>query len=193
MRSGTRLGFRRSYGASPLHLSVHLLGFAIVGFALDRIFAGGDIGELLIWYLGFAIAHDLVFVPAYTGLDRLFRAIIGRLRLPTRSGVPVINHVRAPAVISALLLIIYFPLISGRSDEAYFALAGHHLTHYGRNWLLVTALLFLGSAIIYVSRVVRARRSAAPDIVGILQRRADPAPVCAQHDDGEEGDPVRVR
>ena len=57
----------------------HLVGFAIVAFALDRIFSGGDVKELLVWYLGFAIAHDLVFVPAYTGLDRLFRATIARL------------------------------------------------------------------------------------------------------------------
>lgn len=158
MRGGSRIGFRGRYGASALHLAAHLLGFAIVAFALDKIFSGGDVGELLLWYLGFAIAHDLIFVPAYTGLDRLFRAIIARLRLPTRSSVPVINHVRAPAVISGLLLIIYLPLISGRSEQGYFALAGHQLTDYGRNWLLVTALLFLGSALIYAARVVRAAR-----------------------------------
>ena len=157
MRRGLHLGFRRRYGASPLHLLAHLVGFAIVAFALDRIFSGGDVKELLIWYLGFAIAHDLVFVPAYTGLDRLFRATIARLPLPTRTGIPVINHVRAPAVISALLLIIYFPLISRRTDGWYFALSGHHLTHYLRNWLLITAVLFLGSGLIYAARVVRAR------------------------------------
>ncbi len=78
MRRGPRLGFARRYGASPLHLLAHLAGFAIVAFALDRIFSGGDAKVLIIWYLGFAIAHDLVFVPAYTGLDRLFRATIAR-------------------------------------------------------------------------------------------------------------------
>jgi hypothetical protein len=135
----------------------HLVGFAIVAFALDRIFSGGDVKVLLVWYLGFAIAHDLVFVPAYTGLDRLFRTIVGRLPVPTRTGPPVINHVRAPAVISALLLIIYFPLISGRSDGWFFDLSGHHLAHYLRNWLLITAVLFLGSGLIYAARVVRAR------------------------------------
>ena len=83
--------------------------------------------ELLIWYLGFAIAHDLVFVPAYTGLDRLFRATIARLPLRDRTGLPVINYVRAPAVISALLLIIYFPLISRRNEAWYFDLSGHYL------------------------------------------------------------------
>ena len=108
------------------------------------------------------VAHDLVFVPAYTGLDRLFRATLARLPLPSRTGLPVINHVRAPVVISALLLIIYFPLISGRSDGAYFAISGHHLTHYLRNWLLITAALFLASGLIYLGRVVRARVRLTP-------------------------------
>jgi hypothetical protein len=157
VRKGLRLGFRRRYGASPLHLGAHLVGFAIVAFALDRIFSGGDVKELLIWYLGFAIAHDLVFVPAYTGLDRLFRATLTRLPLRTRANLPVINHVRAPVVISALLLIIYFPLITRRNDGWYFAYSGHHVTHYLRNWLLITAVLFFGSALIYVARRIHAR------------------------------------
>jgi hypothetical protein len=157
MRRTLGLGFRRRYGESPLHLLAHLVGFAIVALALDRIFSGGDVKELLLWYLGFAIAHDLVFVPAYTGLDRLFRATIARLPLWTRRGIPITNHVRAPVVISGLLLIIYFPLISRRSGGWYFAMSGHHLTHYLRNWLLITAVLFLGSGLIYAARAVRAR------------------------------------
>jgi hypothetical protein len=70
--------------------------------------------------------------------------------------------VRAPVVISALLLIIYFPLISRRNDGWYFDLSGHHLTHYLSSWLLITAVLFLGSALIYAARVVRARARPAP-------------------------------
>jgi hypothetical protein len=155
---GLRLGFSRRYGASPLHLLAHLAGFAIVAFALDRIFSGGDVKVLVIWYLGFAIAHDLVFVPAYTGLDRLFRAAIARLPFRrARTGIPVINYVRAPAVISALLLIIYLPLISRRNETWYFDLSGHYLAHYLLNWLLITAVLFLGSGLVYAARVVRAR------------------------------------
>jgi len=157
MRRGLRLGFRRRYGASPLHLLAHLVGFAIVAVALDRVFSGGDMKELLVWYLGFAIAHDLVFVPAYTGLDRVFRATIARLPLRTRTGPPVINHVRAPVVISALLLLIYFPLISQRNDRWFFDLSGHYPTQYLRNWLLITAVLFLGSGLIYMVRYVHAR------------------------------------
>lgn len=158
MKRALRLDLpRRLYGASPLHLFAHLVVFAIVAFALDRIFSGGHVKVLLIWYLGLAIGHDLIFVPAYTGLDRVVRATTARLPLPTVRQVPLINHLRAPAVISALLLIIYFPLIAHRNDGWFFDVSGHQLTHYGRNWLLITALLFLGSGIIYSARVVRAR------------------------------------
>ena len=54
--------------------------------------------------------------------------------------------------------LIYSPLIFNLSDSYYFSLSGHHLEHYLRNWLLITAALFLGSGIIYAARVfVRAR------------------------------------
>jgi hypothetical protein len=172
MKRGLRLGFRRRYGASPLHLLAHLAGFAIAAVALDRIFSGGDVKELLAWYLGFAIAHDLVFVPAYTGLDRLFRGTLARLPIPTRSGPAVINHVRVPVVISALLLIIYFPLISGQANGWYLQLTGHGLTNYLRNWLLITAMLCLGSGLIYAVRVARARARPAG---GKGRRAASPA------------------
>jgi hypothetical protein len=144
-----------------MHLLAHLAGFAVAALAFDKIFSGGDMKELLLWYLGFAIAHDLLFVPVYAGLDRVLRATIARLPIPAERRVPVINHVRAPALISGLLLIIYFPLISGRSDAGYFALSGHHLTHYVRNWLLITAALFLASGVVYAARVARVRERPA--------------------------------
>ncbi len=162
MRRGLHRGFRRRYGAGPLHLFAHLVGFAIVAFALDQIFSGGDVKELLVWYLGFAIAHDLIFVPAYTGMDRLFRAAIARLPRVARTAPPVINHVRAPVIISALLLILYFPLIFAQNDGWFLELSGHELTHYLRNWLLITVTLFLGSGLIYAARVVHGRTQRAP-------------------------------
>ena len=159
------MGFRRSYGASPIHLLAHLVCFAISAFALDRIFSGGDVKVLLVWYRAFAIAHDLLFVPAYTGVDRLFRGTTARLSpLSSHRGVPVINHVRAPVVISALLLIIYFPLISGRNDGWFIELTGHGLTNYMSNWLLITAVLFLGSGLIYTARVIHARARPTPNV-----------------------------
>jgi hypothetical protein len=162
MRRGLRFVFRRGYGASPLHLLAHLLGLAIAAFALTRIFSDGDAKVLVLWYLGLAIAHDLVLVPAYAGGDRLLRAALARLPRPIRSGPPVINHVRAPAMISGILLIIYLPLISHRNREWYFELSGHYLTHYLGTWLLISAVLFLASGLIYATRVIRARVRPAP-------------------------------
>jgi hypothetical protein len=80
----------------------------------------------------------------------------GRLRRPD---VPVVNHVRAPALISGLLLLIYFPLILGPAQSEYLMVTGHHLHGYLRNWILVTAVLFAGSALVYAIRVrLRGRR-----------------------------------
>jgi hypothetical protein len=157
MNRGFRAGFRRRYGAGPLHLLAHLVGFAVAAIAFDRIFSGAGVKQLLVWYLAVVIAHDLLFVPAYTGLDRVFRATVDRLPCSAARGISVVNHVRAPALISGLLLLIYLPLISGKADGDFFALSGHHLTHYLRNWLLITATLSLASGVVYAARVARAR------------------------------------
>jgi hypothetical protein len=175
VRRAWLIGFRRSYGARPLHLAGHLVAFAIVALAFDRIFSGGGLPKLLLLYLGFVIAHDLIFVPIYTGLDRVTRRALSRLSLPRRLGIPVINHVRAPALISALLLIIYGPLILRLSDSHYFAITGHHLDPYLRNWLLITGLLFLGSGAVYLLRAVRLqrRRQHATSVGSVQQAHPD--------------------
>jgi hypothetical protein len=150
--------FRRRYGAGPLHLAGHIVVFAVAGFvafAIYRIAGGGSLVKLIVLYIGFVIAHDLIFLPAYSGLDRAARATLARLPGPASGRVPAINHIRAPALISGLLLIIYLPLISGRADAGYFGASGHHLVGYLRNWMLISAALFLGSALIYVVRVRR--------------------------------------
>jgi hypothetical protein len=153
--------FRRRYGASPLHLGAHLVGLAVAAFAFYEIFSGGSVPLLIVLYLGIVIGHDLIFVPLYAGLDRVMRRVLVPRSSPRRVGVPIINHLRAPLLISALLLIIYSPLISGLADSNYFALSGHHLEHYLRNWFLITVALLLGSALIYAVRVVAWRRRTA--------------------------------
>jgi hypothetical protein len=157
MRGASLLGhFRRRYGASPLHLAGHFVVFAIAAFAIDRMASGASLAKLIVLYGGFVIAHDLIFLPAYSGLDRAARAALARLPAPRSARVPVMNHIRAPALVSGLLLIIYAPLISGKADAGYFQASGHHLEGYLRNWLTITVVLFLGSGLIYAVRVRRA-------------------------------------
>jgi hypothetical protein len=148
--------FRRRYGASPLHLAGHLVVFAIAAFALARIASAAGIAEVIGLYVGFIIAHDLIFLPLYSSLDRVMRRTLARVSGRWSAEVPVINHVRAPLFISGVLLVTYLPLISGRADPAYFAESGHHLEGYLRNWLLISVVLFFGSGVIYALRVRRA-------------------------------------
>jgi hypothetical protein len=159
-----RTRLRRRYGASPWHLAGHLVMYAVVAFAafaIDRTAGTSALAKVVLLYLALVIGHDLVLLPAYSGADRLIRALLARLPHRGPSRVPAINHLRAPALISVLLLLIYSPLISGKADHGYLVTSGHPATGYLRNWLLISAALFLGSGLIYGLRVWRAAKRAS--------------------------------
>jgi len=140
----------RLYGASPFHLAAHVAVFGVSAYALAQILDGGMVENFLIWFAGAALLHDLVFLPLYAALDGLTSRV-------NRSAV---NYIRVPALISGLLLLVYFPLILVRADGNYLRSTGHHVEHYARNWLLITAALLAGSAIFYLAR--RIGGSSAP-------------------------------
>jgi hypothetical protein len=135
---------RRAYGAGPLHLAAHVAAFGIAAYAIAQILAGGVVENFLIWFVGAAILHDLVFLPLYSLFDRLARAGLRP---------PALNHLRVPALLSGLLLLVYFPLILVKADRNYFHSVGHHVHGYARNWLLLTAGFFAASALAYLFRV----------------------------------------
>jgi hypothetical protein len=147
--------WRRFYGANPLHLAGHVVAFGISLFALHRILAGGNEVNFLAWFLAAAVLHDLVLLPIYSLIDRVAGSGARRVRA-RRSPVPVINHLRAPALISGILLLVYAPEIFGLGSRPYFRATGHHEQGYARNWLLISVALFLGSALIYAVRLRRA-------------------------------------
>ena len=74
--------------------------------------------------------------------------------------VPWINHVRVPVVISALLLVMFFPLIFRLSNPYYQDATGFNESVYLFNWLAVSGALFIGSAVAYAIRLGLARRRA---------------------------------
>jgi hypothetical protein len=155
--------FKRRYGATPLHLLGHLAAFVIAAYALAQIVGGGAWINFVVWFVGAALLHDVVFLPLYSVLDRIAHGTVRRVHVavPARmknAEVPLVNHVRAPALISGLLLLVYFPLILGPAGHQYLAATGHHLDGYLRNWLLIVAALFAGSAIVYAVRVRRRAR-----------------------------------
>jgi len=153
---------RHWYGANPLHLISHLAQFFVAGWAIDQILGGGTIINWMAWFLGAALLHDLVLLPLYSLADRgLVNNGGNRVARAARRRTWV-NYIRVPAGVAGILLLVYFPVILGYSSTNYRNDTGHALTGYTCNWLLITAGLFVGSALIYVVRSMRRRPSSPP-------------------------------
>ncbi len=137
--------FWRAYGAGPLHLLSTLAALALAGYALTRIFAGAQAGNVVLWLAGAVVVHDAIAFWLYTALDRLAAG-----RVPCAA----VNYVRVPAILSGLTFIVFFPSILGlgRLERATTLPDDVYL---GR-WLALSGVLFIASALLYA---VRARRS----------------------------------
>jgi hypothetical protein len=133
---------RRAYGASPLHLLAHLVALPLAAFALLQLADAGNAPRIFVWLAASVVLHDLVLLPFYGALDRLGRRAAG----------PAINYVRIPALISGLLLLVYFPAISGKGNGAFHGVSGLDYEGYLERWLLATGALFLVSGALYLAR-----------------------------------------
>lgn len=154
---------RSAYGDSPLHLLAVLASFAIAGYAFLRIFESPSALGTLVWFAGAAVAHDLIAFPLYSALNLIaHRTIEGPDDArEERRLVPLINHIRIPAFLGGLALLMFFPLILGLDARNYARDAGVSGDVFLTRWLGLCAALFLGSAVIYAVRLRRATRRAA--------------------------------
>ena len=134
---------RARYGASPLHLLAHLAAFALAGWALLGIVGLGGWPRILLWLAAAVILHDALLWPGYTLLDRL-----GRRARPAGWA----NYVRIPAGISALLALVFFPVVCGKGERTYARVSGLAWEGYAARWLLASAALFAASAALYLLR-----------------------------------------
>ncbi|MCJ0872664.1 hypothetical protein [Streptomyces sp. AP-93] len=147
----TGSAFRRRYGASPLHLLLTLACFALALYAGIRLLKGDPMG-VAIWFVGAALLHDLVLLPAYSFTDRaaqfLFR---GRSAAGESVRRPGVNYLRVPLFVSGVLFLVWWPLILQKIDHytAYTALSADGFL---ARWLLITAALFITSAIVLLAR-----------------------------------------
>ncbi|MDQ0772356.1 hypothetical protein QF026_000822 [Streptomyces aurantiacus] len=137
---------------SPLQLLLLACSFALAGYAGVRLLADDWLGVAL-WFAGAAVLHDLVLLPLYAVVDRGVVRAFGAAGHRERT-----MYVRVPAALSALLLLVWFPLISGQVDRRYRMATGVPADGFLARWLLITAVLFAGSALLFVLRLLRLLR-----------------------------------
>ncbi len=150
--------FAYEYGSHPLHLLVAVATTVVTVWALLQ--AIGELNatsQFLIWFIGAILLHDILFVPLYAGLDRVAgRALLGGERR-TRLRVATLNHLRVPIMLSALAFIVWYPDILAKSNAGFEAKTGLTKDVYLGRWLLLTAVLLVGSALLLALRARRLR------------------------------------
>ncbi len=163
----------RFYGASPLHLLAVLASLALAAYVVPMLFEKNTI-RVAIWLVAAAVLHDLLLVPLYALADRSITEVWRRSSTEAaRDIVPWLNYVRFPAAISAVLLLVYLPAITRRDTrlEAYSTLS---TDPYLARWLLITAILFLISAVTYALSWRRANRNHIPPGLPDAAETSDP-------------------
>lgn len=141
---------------NPFQILLLACSFALAGYAGVRLLAG-DWRAVALWLVGAALLHDLVLLPLYTLADR---AVVRGLGAAGRREGTL--YVRVPAALSGLLLLVWFPLISGMTDRRYRSATGLSTDGFLARWLLISAVLFGGSALLWGLRVRRATKRRPP-------------------------------
>jgi hypothetical protein len=151
--------FREDYGAGPLHLLAVLASFAIAAYAFSRVLDElSDPARFAIWFGGAILAHDLVLVPLYSLLGLIAYGSLARPRPSDRLRLAALNHLRVPALLSGLLLLVWFPLVLGVANAGFERTTGLSTEVYLERWLLLSAALFAGSALLFAARARRLAR-----------------------------------
>ncbi len=138
-----------------------LAAIAVSAWAVLQAFGRGPPLSLTKWFLGSILAHDLVLLPLYSLM------LIGLLRLvggrgaqdragPSPRRLLVLNHVRVPAALSLLMLLLFFPLILGLAEGGYRGVSGLSTGPYLPRWLILSGALFALSGAILAVRLARA-------------------------------------
>jgi hypothetical protein len=162
--------FHRHYGARPGHLALLLACFALGGYAASFLLGDPALLTVLVWFVGAAVVHDLVLFPLYSGADRLLTTALARLPHPR---VPLVNHVRIPALGAGLTLLLFLPGIIRQGGATHLAATGLDQQPYLGRWLWLVAALFAASALMYGARLLLTRppgRAGGPPASAVPER-----------------------
>jgi uncharacterized membrane protein len=156
----SRFGDR--YGAGPGHLVAILATFGVAAYALERALElTSNPDRIVIWLGGSIVAHDLLLFPLYALVGAVLAAVLLSRRPHDRMRIAVLNHLRAPALLAGLLLLVWYPLVAGPADRGFTRLTGLSKDVYLDRWLLLTAALFAGSGMLFALRLPSLRSASA--------------------------------
>ncbi|MBW0014568.1 hypothetical protein [Mycobacterium sp.] len=159
--------FRAVYGSHPLHLLTTLSGFALLGYLVATfkpatLWSPGSWWQsIAVWLAGAVIAHDLLLFPLYALADRILLARTGRRASANERNFSARNHIRVPALGAALTLLIFLPGIIEQGASTFYAATGQTQQPFLGRWLLLSAVMFAVSALVYATRLAVARWRAA--------------------------------
>jgi hypothetical protein len=147
--------FRRAYGAGPVHLVAILVSFGVAAYGFARALElTSSPDRVLLWFGGSIVAHDLVLFPIYAVIGAAAAGLILPGGRPTRLRIAVLNHLRFPALLSGLLLLVWYPLIAAKGEGSFMRVSGLSKDVYFERWLTISAVLFGVSALILAVRVL---------------------------------------
>jgi hypothetical protein len=140
----------RRLGASPAQLALFAGCLGLAAYAAFFLLGDPALLRMLVWFAGAAVVHDLVVFPVYAAADRALVAA-------ARGRVPLINHVRVPAMGAGLTLLMFWPGIVRQGEATHLAATGLDQAPYLGRWLALSAVLFGASAVIYGVRTALRR------------------------------------
>jgi len=159
------LRVRRLYGAHPAHLLLLVLSFVLAAYAVQQLgFASlwnPDVWwqSIAVWFVGAAVAHDLVLFPLYAAADRVVTTTTRGRSSARPARVPLVGFVRVPLLACALVTLLFFPGIVRQGGDSYTRATGQTQEPFLLRWVLLCAVFLLLGVLAYVvARMVAARR-----------------------------------
>ena len=149
--------FRYEYGAGPLHLVAAVAGLGVAVWALVTVL--GVLGRpenFAKWFIGAILLHDLLFLPVYSALGIAASGALVRGRR-TRLRIAALNHLRVPALLSGLMLLVWFPLVLSKAPVTFARATGYSGDFFLGRWIALTVVLFAASALLFAVRAPRLR------------------------------------
>ena len=131
-------------GAGPAQLATLVACLALAAYAALFLLGDPALLRMLVWFAAAAVVHDLVIFPLYAGADRLLTAV-----LPG----PKVNYLRVPALGAGLALLMFWPGIVRQGEVTHLAATGLDQAPYLGRWLVLCAVLFGASLVVFGARV----------------------------------------